>query len=121
MEVEGPVVMLNLLRFRETADYSHAPELAPDSPISGQEAYRIYMEKTAPIIAKTGARVIFQGRPLRLLIGPRDKHWDWMLLVEQSSMDAFFGHVQNPEAMAVLPHRTAALIDSRIIPILPSE
>ena len=26
--IKGPVVMLNLLRFRETADYSASPELA---------------------------------------------------------------------------------------------
>ena len=33
--IVGGVVMLNLLRFRATADYSAAPELEPDSPISG--------------------------------------------------------------------------------------
>jgi hypothetical protein len=34
------VVMLNLLRFREIADYSNSPELMPEKPISGEKAYR---------------------------------------------------------------------------------
>lgn len=33
--IAGPVVMLNLLRFRAVADYSATPELAPAAPISG--------------------------------------------------------------------------------------
>ena len=32
----GPVVMLNLLKFRQTADYSAAPDLTPDSPITAE-------------------------------------------------------------------------------------
>ncbi len=32
----GEIVMLNMLRFRETADYSVFPELAPDTPILGK-------------------------------------------------------------------------------------
>ena len=51
--IEGPVFMLNLLRFHETADYSDHPDLAPPSPISGAEAfetvfafnYRDYIER----------------------------------------------------------------------------
>ena len=30
--IAGEVVMLNLLRFRDVADYSATPELAPDEP-----------------------------------------------------------------------------------------
>ena len=37
--IVGAVVMLNLLRFRANADYSGHPELAPDDPISGAEAF----------------------------------------------------------------------------------
>jgi hypothetical protein len=37
--IEGGLVMLNLLRFREVADYSANPELAPAAPISGAEAF----------------------------------------------------------------------------------
>ena len=34
--ISGEVVMLNLLRFRDVADYSANPELMPSGPISGE-------------------------------------------------------------------------------------
>ena len=46
--ISGSVVMLNLLRFRPVADYSATPELDPASPITGEAAYRLYMEHTLP-------------------------------------------------------------------------
>jgi hypothetical protein len=36
--------MLNLLRFREWADYSKFPDAAPDGPISDAQAYDRYMD-----------------------------------------------------------------------------
>lgn len=44
--IEGPVTMLNLLRFREEADYAELPQLAPPSPISGRAAYDLYVRHT---------------------------------------------------------------------------
>ena len=117
--IEGPVVMLNLLRFRDEADYSHAPELAPDQPVSGRDAYLRYMRETQPIIEQTGAKLLFAGDAAPFLIGPSDEQWDMALLVEQASVDAFLSHAQNPAALAVLPHRTAALADSRLLPLVP--
>ena len=44
--MQGPIVMLNLLRFRETADYSASPELAPRTAISGADAFQRYVVHT---------------------------------------------------------------------------
>ena len=38
-----PILMLNLLRFRATADYSATPALTPSVPITGAEAYEAYL------------------------------------------------------------------------------
>jgi hypothetical protein len=43
--IPGEVVMLNLLRLREVADYAANPELAPERPISGRRP----MIVTSPI------------------------------------------------------------------------
>jgi hypothetical protein len=43
-QIQGSVVMLNLIRFREIADYSATPELSPNEPISGRRAYQLYIE-----------------------------------------------------------------------------
>ncbi|WP_220399063.1 hypothetical protein [Granulicella sp. WH15] len=47
-QLKGGIVTLNLLRFREIADYSATPELAPEAAISGETAFRLYIEHTLP-------------------------------------------------------------------------
>lgn len=115
--IEGPVVMLNLLRYRETADYSATPELAPDEPITGEAAYRLYMEHTLPHLEKSGGRLLFFGRGGHFLIGPSGERWDAAMLVEQASPAAFMEFASNAGYLAGIGHRTAALEDSRLLPL----
>ena len=115
--IAGKLVMLNLLRFRTVADYSTVPELAPDEPISGEAAYRLYMSHTMPHLENSGGRLLFYGRGGPFLIGPNDERWDAAMLVEQSSTAAFLAFASNAEYLAGIGHRTAALEDSRLLPL----
>jgi hypothetical protein len=54
--VSGPVVMLNLLRYRAVADYSATPGLAPPTPITGEAAYRLYITHTLPFLESPAVR-----------------------------------------------------------------
>lgn len=114
----GEVVMLNLLRFKEIADYSAYPELAPEEPISGQEAYQIYMAHTSPILAEKGGSLQFMGMGGHYLIGPIEEKWDMLLLVRHKSLTVFREFADHPEYLAIKGHRTAALEDSRLLPIV---
>jgi uncharacterized protein (DUF1330 family) len=116
--IAGPIVMLNLLRFREQADYSANPELAPASPISGAEAYRRYVEFTKPFLHDSGGEVLFEGDGGHFFIGPPDERWDAVLLIRQSSLDAFFAFATNAGYLAGIGHRTAAIEDSRLLPLV---
>jgi uncharacterized protein (DUF1330 family) len=116
--ISGSVVMLNLLRFRAAADYSATPELAPETPISGEAAYRRYMEHTLPYLEKSGGRVLFYGRGAEFLIGPSEERWDAVMLVEQSSVAAFLAFASDREYLSGIGHRTAALEDSRLLPLI---
>jgi uncharacterized protein (DUF1330 family) len=116
--IRGPVLMLNLLRFRVTADYSATPQLAPVSPISGDMAYRLYMEHTLPHLEKSGGKVIFFGRGGHFLIGPGDERWDAAMLVRQESSAAFLAFATNEQYLTGIGHRTAALEDSRLLPLV---
>lgn len=119
--ISGPVVMLNLLRFREVADYSASPELAPASPISGEAAYQRYMEHTLAHLEKSGGSLLFYGKGGPFLIGPPDEKWDAALLVRQSSVQAFMDFASNAEYLAGIGHRTAALRDSRLLPLVEAS
>lgn len=115
--ITGKVVMLNLLRFRSIADYSTAPQLAPDRPISGEAAYKLYMRHTMPHLEKSGGRLLYYGRGGPFLIGPSDERWDAAMLVEQSSATAFMAFATNTDYLSGIGHRTAALEDSRLLPL----
>ncbi len=116
--IEGGVVMLNLLRFREVADYSASPELAPETPISGEAAYQIYMDHTLPFLRKSGGEVIFYGEGGQFLIGPTSERWDAAMLVRQRSIDDFMAFASDRDYLAGLGHRVAALADSRLLPLV---
>lgn len=115
--IDGPVVMLNLLRFRAVADYAAAPELAPASPITGEAAYRLYFAHTLPHLEASGGRVLFYGAAGPYLIGPADDKWDAVMLIQQASVESFMAFASNPAYLAGHGHRQAALEDSRLLPM----
>ena len=118
--IEGPVVMLNLLRFRAVADYSAHPELAPGGQISGEAAFDRYVAHTLPFLNESGGELLFLGEGGRFLIGPAEERWDLAMLVRQSSVQSFMAFATHAGYLAGLGHRTAALEDSRLLPLLPA-
>ncbi|GAA0746625.1 DUF1330 domain-containing protein [Gaetbulibacter jejuensis] len=113
---KGKVLMLNLLKFRVTADYSGIDKLKPNTEISGEEAYQLYIKSTLPELEKAGSRIVYFGRSLNFLIGPESEKWDAILLVEHESVLKFMEFAQNPDYLKNAGHRIAALEDSRLLP-----
>ncbi|MDF2233099.1 DUF2239 family protein [Albimonas sp. CAU 1670] len=113
----GAALMLNLLRLREVADYSETPDLAPETPISGVAAFERYVRETLPLLRESGGELTLLARAHPALIGPEGERWDRAMLVRQASLEAFLAHAQDPRIAAALPHRTAAVADSRLIPL----
>jgi len=121
--IAGPVVMLNLLRFRAVADYAANPELVPPAPISGAAAFERYVAHTLPYLERSGGSLTFVGEGGPFLIGPADERWDRVALVRQSSVQSFLAFAGDAGYLAGLGHRTAALADSRLLPLveLPAQ
>ncbi len=117
-QIEGSVIMLNLLRFREVADYSASPEIAPAEPISGREAYQKYIDLTLPFLTATGGEIMLLGDGGKYLIGPQTERWDLVMLIRQNSLQDFLSFSSNEAYQVVLGHRTAALEDSRLLPLV---
>ena len=116
--ISGEVVMLNMIRLRDIADYSGSPELAPASEISGREAFQKYIDHTMPFLKESGGELILLGEGGKYFIGPDDEQWDIVMLVKQSSVEKFFAFASNPGYLAGIGHRTAAIVDSRLLPIV---
>jgi hypothetical protein len=115
--MQGSLVMLNLLRLRDVADYAAHPELAPDTPISGAEAFNRYIRHTLPFLHESGGDLTFLGTGGAFLIGPADERWDLVMLVRQSSAQAFLAFANHSGYLAGLGHRAAAIEDSRLLPM----
>lgn len=115
--MQGNIVMLNMLRFREIADYSAHPELAPATPISGREAFQRYIDHTLPYLRETGGDLTFLGAGGAFLIGPTDERWDLVMMVRQASVESFLAFSNHQPYLAGMGHRTAAVEDSRILPL----
>ncbi len=115
--LSGPIVMLNLLKFRDVADYSDHPELAPDIPISGAEAFDRYVRHALPFLRESGGDVLFLGKGGPFLIGPADEEWDRAMLIRQASVASFLSFASHAAYLAGLGHRVAAVTDSRLLPL----
>ncbi len=116
-QMQGNVIMLNLLRFRETADYSATPELAPDSPISGAAAFQKYIDHTLPYLRETGGDLTFLGKGGAFMIGPEAERWDLVMLIRQESTESFLAFASHEGYLGGMGHRTAAIEDSRLLPL----
>ena len=119
--ISGEVIMLNMLRFKETADYSANPELAPEGSISGRAAFQKYIEHTMPFLKESGGELILLANGGQFFIGPPDEQWDVVMLVKQNSLASFMAFASNTEYLAGVGHRTAAILDSRLLPIVESR
>ena len=97
-----PVVMVNLLRFKPTAD-------APDAGISGEAAFRRYIEKMIPFVESKGGRVIWSGRVDSQVIGEGGDAFHMVGLVEYPSRKVFVEIATDPYVQEIGAHRSAGL------------
>ena len=101
----GPVVMVNLLRFRAKALY---PDGRP-SDLTGRQAYNLYAAPMQNVIEQGGGKVLFGGDIASLVIGDVEDLWDACVLVEYPSAAAFAAIVTSPEVAEIGVHRAAGL------------
>ena len=89
---KGPVVMLNLLKFK--AD-------------GGEEAYGKYADGVGKIVASYGGKVIYVGRAAELMVGSEE--WDAVALVQYPTRKALMDMFNSPEYQAIHHYRDEGL------------
>jgi uncharacterized protein (DUF1330 family) len=103
--VEGPIAMVNLLKFKERAEYSDERE----TNLSGVEAYGIYARGVAKTLAMVGGKMLFFGNVSRLMLGEVEELWDQVAIAQYPSRAAMLEMMQLPEYQAIHMHRDAGL------------
>jgi len=102
---DGPIVMVNLLKFREKAQYKDGRE----TRLTGREAYGLYGDAVTKILGTYGARFLFGGDVTHLSLGEFTPLWDEVALVEYPSRGALRDMAASPEWLAASVHREAGL------------
>ena len=100
---DGPVVMLNLLRF------------GPD----GRRKYEEYMRHFRATTADIGAEVIYVGLGSSVLVAEEGQSWDAVLLVRYPNRQAFSDMIRNPDYQAGTHLRTEALTEAVLQATIP--
>lgn len=113
----GPFVMVNLLRFKPTAEYANGA----DANLTGREAYDRYATGVRSLIEGLGGRVVYSGAVTGLLLGEVEDLWDAVGLVEYPSLAAFQQMVSSPEMRAIEHHRAAGLAGQLNIRTRPQQ
>lgn len=101
---DGPFAMLNMLKFRERAEYDDG-----DRGLSGAEAYALYGHAVIKLLIARGGRQIYAGAVTGLMIGEVEDNWDMVAVIEYPSLEAFRDMVQSAEYQEAAVHREAGL------------
>jgi uncharacterized protein (DUF1330 family) len=103
LEHQGPVVMVNLMRFRERS---------LDGDGSGWDAYLRYSALTVPMIKARGGTLLWTGNAKAVALGAQDGNkWDYVALVYYPSVAAFidmmtsadYENLSDPHAATAAP------------------
>jgi uncharacterized protein (DUF1330 family) len=115
---DEPIAMLNLLLFRERAEYPEGHANAGQG-WSGRRAYEEYGKTSGPIFARVGGKIFWRGAFECMVIGPEDLRWDLGFVAQYPNAAAFLEMVTDPEYQRAVINRTAALADSRLVRFKP--
>lgn len=107
---DGPVVMLNLLKFRDVAKY---PADSGFTAASGAEAYKHYQHAFVVTVGATSqAQVLYDGPAQNVVIGDpaaKEADWDKVLIVRYPSRQHFLAMMADADYRKALVHRYAGL------------
>ena len=102
---DGPLVMVNLLKFKTRAEYADGT----DSHLTGADAYARYGEAVSKLVERLGGKIRYSGAVTGLLLGEVEDLWDAVALTEYPSLAAFREMAMSPQMQAIEHHRKAGL------------
>lgn len=107
---DGPVVMLNLLKFRVAAAYPASDGMPA---MAGREAYAKYQHAFTVTVGEISqAEVLYEGPCEQVFIGmagTAEADWDAVLIVRYPSRQHFLAMMAAPAYKDALVHRYAGL------------
>ena len=102
---DEPIFMVNLLNFKEKAEYPDKRE----TDLSGREAYAIYGAEVVKHLEKVGGKPIFGSDVIRLMLGEVEELWDQVAIAMYPNRKAMLKMISDPDYIESAQHRVAGL------------
>tara|TARA_B110000483_G_scaffold94594_1_gene116384 strand:- start:100 stop:531 length:432 start_codon:yes stop_codon:yes gene_type:complete len=102
---DGPIYMVNLLKYKDVAEYEDGRETA----LTGREAYQVYAVAVADLLVEFGGGMIFGGEVSRLMLGEVEDLWDEVAIAMYPSRKAMLEMMMSPTMQEIGQHRAAGL------------
>ncbi len=102
---DGPVFMVNLLKFKDRAEYDDGRE----TKLTGREAYMIYGRAVGELLPKFGGMAIFAADVTFLSLGKADELWDEVAIAAYPSRGDMVRMSMSEEWRQIAVHRSAGL------------
>ena len=90
---DEPIHMLNLLEYREQAEYPEGHEHAGKG-WSGRRAYEEYGKTSGPIFRRVGGMIVWRGSFQTMVTGPDAKRWHDGFVAQYPNSGAFFAMIK---------------------------
>ena len=104
-EEDRPFYMVNLIQFREHAEYPDGRE----TDLTGAQADAIYASQILPILLDIGARPVFVAEVSANLASGDGTAWDQVSVVLYPSRARFFEMLEREDAQAATVHKDAGV------------
>lgn len=115
---DEPIHMLNLLLYRQVADYPEGHEHAGQG-WSGRRAYEEYGRTSGPIFRRVGGSIVWRGMFETVVTGPEAMRWHDGFVAQYPNAAAFLEMIKDAEYQQAVVNRTAALDESRLVRFKP--
>ena len=102
---EGPVFMVNLLKFKDKASYEDGRE----TDLSGRDAYMIYGRAVAELLPKFGGQALFAADVTYLALGQVEELWDEVAIAMYPTRGDLLRMSMSQEWQDIAVHRAAGL------------
>jgi uncharacterized protein (DUF1330 family) len=102
---DGPIYMLNLLKYRDKAEYADGR----DTKLTGRQAYAVYTQGVRELLQEFGGSLTLKASVKRLTIGEVEELWDDVAIAMYPSRAAMLQMMQSEKMQDVGQHRAAGL------------
>ena len=112
---DGPIYMVNLLKFKDKAEYEDGRE----TDLTGEQAYQIYGAGVSELLSDYGGEVMFFADVTFLALGQVEELWDEIAIAKYPDRAALLAMSSSKEWRALSVHRAAGLAGQLNIETVP--